>query len=210
MGADAPAEIAEVLNVDIEDIQAALDEEESSRIELQDGYTLILVDIPTVEIRHEKQSYTTIPLGIILTQDVRGQGKKGQLIDAAEGYARNFLLPRKLAVLATADAINTMNLKEKARRAEEAANRQAAVEMGGKLKNVTVKLTAKGGKEGKLFGAITSKEISEGLKAQYGVDIPKQKIVLDEPIKAYGSYQVKAKLGFEVSGTVYVTVCEEK
>ena len=87
---------------------------------------------------------------VILTQDVRGQGKKGQLIDAAEGYARNFLLPRKLAVLATADAINTMNLKEKARRAEEAANRQAAVEMGGKLKNVTVKLTAKGGKEGKL------------------------------------------------------------
>ena len=74
---------------------------------------------------------------VILTQDVRGQGKKGQLIDAAEGYARNFLLPRKLAVLATADAINTMNLKEKARRAEEAANRQAAVEMGGKLKNVT-------------------------------------------------------------------------
>ena len=100
---------------------------------------------------------------VILTQDVRGQGKKGQLIDAAEGYARNFLLPRKLAVLATADAINTMNLKEKARRAEEAANRQAAVEMGGKLKNVTVKLTAKGGKEGKLFGAITSKEISEAL-----------------------------------------------
>ena len=68
----------------------------------------------------------------------------------------------------------------------------------------------KGGKEGKLFGAITSKEISEGLKTQYGVDIPKQKLVLDEPIKAYGSYQVKAKLGFEVSGTVYVTVCEEK
>ena len=123
---------------------------------------------------------------VILTQDVRGQGKKGQLIDAAEGYARNFLLPRKLAVLATADAINTMNLKEKARRAEEAANRQAAVEMGGKLKNVTVKLTAKGGKEGKLFGAITSKEISEGLASQYQLDVPKHKIVLDEPIKAFG------------------------
>ena len=203
------AEIAEVLNVDIEDIQAALDEEESSRIELQDGYTLILVDIPTVEIRHEKQSYTTIPLGIILTQDVRGQGKKGQLIDAAEGYARNFLLPRKLAVLATADAINTMNLKEKARRAEEAANRQAAVEMGGKLKNVTVKLTAKGGKEGKLFGAITSKEISEGLASQYQLDVPKQKIVLDEPIKAFGTYEVKAKLGYEVSAKFSVSVSEE-
>ena len=73
-----------------------------------------------------------------------------------------------------------------------------------------VKLSAKAGNGGKLFGAVTNKEISEGLKAQYGVDIPKQKIVLDEPIKAYGSYQVKAKLGFEVSGTVYVTVCEEK
>ena len=147
---------------------------------------------------------------VILQQDVKGQGKKGEMIEVSEGYGRNFLLPRKLAVPATADAINTMNLKEKARRAEEAANRQAAVEMGGKLKNVTVKLTAKGGKDGKLFGAVTNKEISEGLKAQYGVDIPKQKIVLDEPIKAYGSYQVKAKLGFEVSGTVYVTVCEEK
>ncbi len=139
---------------------------------------------------------------VILTQDVRGQGKKGQLIDAAEGYARNFLLPRKLAVLATADAINTMNLKEKARRAEEAANRQAAVEMGGKLKNVTVKLTAKGGKEGKLFGAITSKEISEGLASQFQLDVPKQKIVLDEPIKAFGTYEVKAKLGYEVSARV--------
>ena len=135
---------------------------------------------------------------VILTQDVRGQGKKGQLIDAAEGYARNFLLPRKLAVLATADAINTMNLKEKARRAEEAANRQAAVEMGGKLKNVTVKLTAKGGKE-----------ISEGLASQYQLDVPKQKIVLDEPIKAFGTYEVKAKLGYEVSAKFSVSVSEE-
>ena len=117
---------------------------------------------------------------VILQQDVKGQGKKGEMIEVSEGYGRNFLLPRKLAVPATADAINTMNLKEKAR------------------------------KGGKLFGAVTTKEISEGLKTQYGVDIPKQKLVLDEPIKAYGSYQVKAKLGFEVSGTVYVTVCEEK
>ena len=147
---------------------------------------------------------------VILTQDVRGQGKKGQLIDAAEGYARNFLLPRKLAVLATADAINTMNLKEKARKAEEARLKAEAQEIAGKLENCPVKISAKAGNGGKLFGAVTNKEISEGLKAQYGVDIPKQKIVLDEPIKAYGSYQVKAKLGFEVSGTVYVTVCEEK
>ena len=147
---------------------------------------------------------------VILTQDVRGQGKKGQLIDAAEGYARNFLLPRKLAVLATADAINTMNLKEKARKAEEARQKAEAEATAEKLKECMVKLTAKAGNGGKLFGAVTNKELSEGLKAQYGVDIPKQKIVLDEPIKAYGSYQVKAKLGSEVSGTVYVTVCEEK
>ena len=119
---------------------------------------------------------------VILTQDVRGQGKKGQLIDAAEGYARNFLLPRKLAVLATADAINTMNLKEKARRAEEAANRQAAVEMGGKLKNVTVKLTAKGGKEGKLFGAITSKEISpRALRASSSSTCPSRRSCSTSP-----------------------------
>ena len=121
---------------------------------------------------------------VILQQDVRGQGKKGQMIDAAEGYARNYLLPRKLAIPATADAINTMNLKEKARRAEEAANRAAAVETADKLRNCTVKITAKGGANGKLFGAITGKEISEALMAQFGLDVGKQKIVLDEPIPA--------------------------
>ena len=147
---------------------------------------------------------------VILQQDVKGQGKKGEMIEVSEGYGRNFLLPRKLAVPATADAINTMNLKEKARKAEEARLKAEAQEIAGKLQNSPVKLSAKAGNGGKLFGAVTNKEISEGLKAQYGVDIPKQKIVLDEPIKAYGSYQVKAKLGFEVSGTVYVTVCEEK
>ena len=73
-----------------------------------------------------------------------------------------------------------------------------------------MKLTAKAGNGGRLFGAVTTKEISDGLKEQYGIDIPKQKLVLDEPIKAFGSYQVKAKLGFEVTGTVYVSVFEEK
>ena len=146
---------------------------------------------------------------VILQQDVKGQGKKGQMIDAAEGYARNFLLPRKLAVLATTDAINTMNLKEKARRAEEAANREAAVTLGGKLKNVTVKIAAKGGKEGKLFGAITNKEISEELLNQFGLDVAKQKIVLDEPIKAFGTYEAKARLGYEVVTKFSVSVVEE-
>lgn len=146
---------------------------------------------------------------VILQQDVKGQGKKGQMIDAAEGYARNFLLPRKLAILATTDAINTMNLKEKARRAEEAANREAAVVLGGKIKNITVKIAAKGGKEGKLFGAITNKEISEELLKQFDLDVAKQKIVLDEPIKAFGTYEAKAKLGYEVTAKFNVSVVEE-
>ena len=147
---------------------------------------------------------------VILQQDVRGQGKKGQMIDAAEGYARNYLLPRKLAIPATADAINTMNLKEKARRAEEAANRAAAVETADKLRNCTVKITAKGGANGKLFGAITGKEISAALSDQYGLTVDGKKLVLEQPIKSFGSYEVKAKLGYEVSGTVYVLVIEEK
>ncbi len=146
---------------------------------------------------------------VILQQDVRGQGKKGQMIEVAEGYARNFLLPRKLAVLATTDAINTMNLKEKARRAEEAAARAAAVATADKLRNCDVKLTAKGGESGKLFGAITGKEISEALKNQLALDVAKQKIVLDEPIKTFGTHEVRAKLGYEVSAKFTVTVAEE-
>ena len=147
---------------------------------------------------------------VILQQDVKGQGKKGQLVEVSEGYARNFLLPRKLAIAATTDAINTLNLKEKARKAEEARMKAEAEATAEKLKEIQVKLTAKAGNGGKLFGAVTNKEISEGLKKQFNIDIPKQKLVLDEPIKAYGTYQVKAKLGFEVSGTVHVAVYEEK
>ncbi|MCI9121610.1 MAG: 50S ribosomal protein L9 [Oscillibacter sp.] len=147
---------------------------------------------------------------VILQQDVKGQGKKGQMVEVSEGYARNFLLPRKIAIPATADAINTMNLKEKAKKAEEARQKALAEETAGKLKECMVKLTAKAGSGGKLFGAVTTKEISEGLQKQFGIDIPKQKLVLEEPIKAYGSYQVKARLGFEVVGTVYVSVFEEK
>ena len=147
---------------------------------------------------------------VILQQDVRGQGKKGQLIEVAEGYARNFLLPRKLAVPATADAVNTMKLKEKAKKAEDARRKAEAEAIVEKLKNSPVKGTARAGANGKLFGAVTSKEVSYALQAQYGIELAKQKIVMDEPIKAYGSYELKAKLGYEVSGTVYVMVVEEK
>lgn len=145
---------------------------------------------------------------VILQQDVKGQGKKGQLIEASEGYARNYLLPRKLAIAATADAINTMNLKEKARRAEEARQKEAAMAAAERLKALLVKIPAKAGAGGRLFGAVTTKEISDALKAQHNVDIPKQKLVLDDPIKAFGTYQVKCKLGYEVSGTITVQVVE--
>ena len=147
---------------------------------------------------------------VILTQDVRGKGKKGQMIEAAEGYARNFLLPKGMAVLATADAINTMNLQAKAKAKADAEAKAAALEIAEKLKSCQVKIAAKGGEGGKLFGAVTGKEIAAALKEQYGMDVDSKKLVLDQPIKTFGSFEVKAKLGFEISGTVYVLVTEEK
>ena len=145
---------------------------------------------------------------VILQQDVRGKGKKGEMIEAAEGYARNYLLPRKLAIPATPDAINTMKLQDAARRKEEAANRAAAVETADKLRGKTVKIAAKGGAGGKLFGAVTGKEIAEALNAQYGVEVTKQQIVTD-PIKTFGTHEIKAKLGYEVSAPFSVEVVEE-
>ncbi|MCI8811100.1 MAG: 50S ribosomal protein L9 [Oscillibacter sp.] len=147
---------------------------------------------------------------VILQQDVKGHGKKGHMVEVSEGYARNFLLPRKIAIPATPDAINTMNLKEKAKQAEEARRKAEAEAVAEKLKECMVKLTAKAGTGGRLFGAVTTKEISEGLQKQHGIDIPKQKLVLEDPIKSFGSYEVKARLGFEITATVYVSVFEEK
>ena len=147
---------------------------------------------------------------VILQQDVKGQGKKGQMVEVSDGYGRNFLLPRKLAVLATADAVNTMQLRDKAKKAEDARLKAEAEAVSAKLKNSPVKVTARAGANGKLFGAVTGKEVSDALKEQYGIELAKQKIVLDAPIKAYGNYELKAKLGYEVSGTIYVMVVEEK
>ena len=147
---------------------------------------------------------------VILQQDVKGQGKKGQMIEASDGYARNFLLPRKLAVPATAENVNTMKQQEKAKKAQEAAEKAEAQAIAEKLSGLTVKVVAKGGNGGRLFGAVTSKEISDALKAQHNIDIAKTKIVQDEPIKAFGTYQLKCKLGYEITGTLTVTVAEEQ
>ena len=145
---------------------------------------------------------------VILQQDVRGQGKKGQMVEVSDGYARNFLLPRKLAVLATAENVNTMKQQEKARKAQEAAEKAEAENLAKQLEGLMVKVPAKAGEGGRLFGAVTAKEISECLAQQHGLNIAKTKLVLDEPIKACGGYQIKAKLGYEVTGTVNVMVVE--
>ena len=145
---------------------------------------------------------------VILQPDVKGQGKKGQMIEASDGYARNFLLPRKLAVEATADNVNKMKMQDKAKAAREAAEKAEAQAVAEKLQGLTVKVHAKAGTGGRLFGAVTSKEVSDALKEQCGIEIAKTKIVQDEPIKSFGTFSLKCKLGYEVTGTLNVVVCE--
>ena len=147
---------------------------------------------------------------VIFTADVRGQGKKGEMKEVSDGYGRNYLLPRKLAVEATADNLNTMKQQEKANAARMAAEKAKAEESAKQLESAVVKIAAKAGAGGKLFGAVTSKEISEALKAQHGIEVDSKKIVQAEPIKGYGSFEVKCRFGYEVSGTIHVLVVEEK
>ena len=147
---------------------------------------------------------------VILQQDIKGQGKKGQLKEVSDGYGRNYLLPRGMAVEATADNLNAMRLKDKARQAQIAREKAQAQEYAEKLGAVVVHLKAKAGSAGRLFGSVTSKEISEALAAQHGINIEKNQIVQTEPIKQFGTFQVKCKLGYEISGTIHVMVTEEK
>lgn len=145
---------------------------------------------------------------VIFTADVKGQGKKGELKEVSTGYARNYLMPRGLATEATADNLNAFKLKEKAKAAQIAKEKAQAEEYAKKLSGVQVTIRTKAGANGKLFGAVTSQEISDALREQFGMDVEKNKIVQPEPIKSYGSYTVKAKLGYEISGTVNVLVVE--
>lgn len=147
---------------------------------------------------------------VILQQDVKGQGKKGQMIEASDGYARNFLIPKKLAVPATADNLNTMRLQEKAKQAQIEREKEEAREIVKKLESCVVKIASKAGAGGKLFGSVTTKEISDALKEQFDINIEKQKIVQPEPIKAFGSYEVKCRMGYEITGTINVMVVEAK
>lgn len=145
---------------------------------------------------------------VIFLEDVKGKGKKGELKEVSEGYARNFLLPKKLAKEATADNLNTFKMQEKAKAAQIAREKAEANENAKKLENIVVKIPAKAGSNGKLFGAVTSKEISDALSKQHGMTIEKNKIVLPENIKTYGAFDVKCKFGYEISGVIHVLVCE--
>ena len=145
---------------------------------------------------------------VILTADVKGQGKKGELKEVSEGYARNYLNPRGLAMKATADNLNALALKEKAKAAQAAKEKAQAQEYAKQLEACVVKVKARGGENGKLFGAVTGKEVADALKEQYGIELEKNRILMEEHIKNFGSYELRCKLGYEVSGTIHLLVVE--
>ena len=144
---------------------------------------------------------------VILLQDVKGKGKKGQLIEVSDGYARNFMLPKKLAIEATPDAINTKNMNDKATAERIAKEKAAALELSNKLRTMTLVVTAKGGGQGRLFGAVTNAEIAAALEKQ-GIKLDKRKIVLNENIKNVGTYTVTCKLGYEINAPLTVKIEE--
>ena len=145
---------------------------------------------------------------VIFLTDVKGQGKKDELKEVSDGYARNYLIPKKLAAEATTDTINAMKLREKAKAKQLEQDKALAKEIADKLEGILVKIQAKAGESGKLFGSVTSKEISDALLEQHGIAIDKSKIVQTDSIKNYGTYAIKCKLGFEISGTINIIVME--
>lgn len=145
---------------------------------------------------------------VILTQDVKGKGKKGQLLEISDGYARNYLLPRKLAVEATADAVNTMRMNDKAAAERAAKERAEALEVSHRLREMTLVVTAKGGGAGRLFGSVTNQEIADALKVKTGIVLDKRKIVISDPIKSVGTYTVSCKLGYEITAPLTVKIEE--
>ncbi len=145
---------------------------------------------------------------VILLQDVRGKGKKGQMLEVSDGYARNYMLPRKIAMEATPDAINTMRMNDKAIQERQAREREEAMELSKRMKAMTLTVYAKGGGAGRLFGSVTSQEIADALQSQ-GITLDKRKIVMDEPIKNVGTYTVRCKLGYEITAQLTVQIQEK-
>lgn len=146
---------------------------------------------------------------VVLLQDVKAQGKKNDIVEVSEGYARNFLFPKKLAIPADAKAVNDIKNKKSSEAHKIEVERAKAKELAEKLNETTVKIVGEGGKDGKFYGAVTSKDIAEALKVQFGYEVDKRKVELDAPIKAFGSYKVDIKLYQDISGKVTVSVVEK-
>ena len=145
---------------------------------------------------------------VILLQDVKGKGKKGQMLEVSDGYARNFMLPKKMAIEATPDAINTMRMNDKATQERIAKEKAEALATSKKLRELTITVTAKGGGNGRLFGSITNQEIADALTKQSGIKQDKRKIVLSETIKNVGTYTATCKLGYEITAPLTVKIEE--
>ena len=143
---------------------------------------------------------------VMLTQDVKGQGKKDQIIEVSDGYARNFLLPKKLAIIADAKAVNEAKNKEAANLHKIEVAKKEANDIADKLSKITVKILAGGGTE-RLYGTITSKDVAEALAKDHGIVIDKKKVVMNDNIKTFGTYKIGVKLyGAEITGTITVQV----
>ena len=144
---------------------------------------------------------------VVLKQDVKNLGKKGELVNTSDGYARNFLFPRGLAIEANSQAMNELKNREDAEKyriATEKANAQASAD---KMNGKTIKMTAKAGQNGRLFGSVTAKEIAEQIKKEFDIDVDKRKIVVDD-IKSFGTYSVEVKLYNGINAMFYVAVGE--
>ena len=146
---------------------------------------------------------------VILLTDVKGKGKKDQVLEVPDGYARNYLIAKKLAVVADAKALNELKNREASRQHKHDVEKAAAQEIAKQLEEVTLVLRRKAGQDNKLYGAITTKEIVQQLKQEYNIEVDKKKLSMESPIKAFGTYKIKAKLFTDVSATITVQVVED-
>ena len=147
---------------------------------------------------------------VILLKDVKGTGKKGEVKEVSDGYARNFLLPKKMAVVADNTNVKELNEKNKSKELKAQKEYEEAVELGKKMEDMAVTIYSKAGGGGRLFGSITSKDIAEQLKKQHGVDVDKRKVLLDEPIRVLGSRFVEIKIHQKVTTKIRVDVREKQ
>jgi large subunit ribosomal protein L9 len=147
---------------------------------------------------------------VILCADVKGQGKKDQIVEVSDGYARNFLFPKKLAIPADSKAINDVKNKEAAKQHKVDVEIQNAKDLAKKLESIVVVFEYAAGPDKKLYGSVTAKDIAEELKKKHGIEIDKRKITLAEPIKSFGEFKADVKLHTEVSGKINVFVTPKK